>query len=83
MNIKKFLKPNWRKIVITVILMIIPFIYLGVSSFIIHSCPVGMTDCSPYIFDLEFFSVMIFISIIITYLISCLIIWVYDKVKKK
>jgi len=82
MTLKQFLKPDWRKIVLTIILMILPFIFINATSTIIHSCPVGTENCTP-IFDWESFSIMFIISLIVIYLISCLIVCIYNKVKKK
>ena len=82
MNWKEFLKPDWRKIVITILLMILPTIFIKGITDIFHSCPVGMINCPP-LFDWESFMVMFTISLIITYLLSCLIVWIYDKLKKK
>jgi len=98
MSLKQFLKPNWRKIIIFVILFaIIPlparfckdppscidpsgccwiFIPFGnlLSLSIILSVGVG-GDLITIIFML--------ITIIISYLLSCIIVWIYYKVKKK
>jgi hypothetical protein len=82
MDWKKFLKPDWRKIVITILLMILPTIFIKAYTTVLHSCPVGMTDCPP-LFDWELFLQMIVIALIITYSISCFLVWIYDKVKKK
>jgi hypothetical protein len=112
MNWKKFLKPDWRKIVILIIISIIFSLSsaffaciteyglyemkknsacglsnvpsLALSSYL-YFIPVGgwkETDCfgsgcSGYAFNILF---LIGVSI---YLLSCLIIWIYDKVKKK
>jgi len=81
MNWKQFLKPDWRKIVLTILLMILPTIFIKGITSILHSCPVGTINCPP-LFDWESFVVMFTISLIITYLLSCLIVWIYDKVKK-
>ncbi len=80
--IKEFLRPDWRKIVITILLMILPTIFMKGITTILHSCPTGMINCSP-LFNWESFIVMFTISLIITYFLSCIIVWVYDKVKKK
>ncbi|NIO43956.1 MAG: hypothetical protein GTN36_00140 [Candidatus Aenigmarchaeota archaeon] len=74
MTLKQFLKPDWKKIVLTIVLMIFPLIFMITSSYILHSCPVGITDCSP-IFDWEKFLVTFTISIILSYILSCLLIW--------
>jgi len=82
MKWKEFLKPDWRKIVITILLMIIPTIFIKAYTTVLHSCPIGMIDCPP-LFDWKLFLQMIILVLIGIYLFSCLIIWIYDKVKKK
>jgi len=82
MKWKDFLEPYWIKIVITVLLMILPTIFIKAYTTVLHSCPVGVIDCPP-LFNWELFLQMIVIALILTYLLSCLIVWIYDKVKKK
>jgi len=74
MTLKQFLKPDWKKILLTIVLMIFPLIFMITSSYIIHSCPVGMTDCSP-IFNWEKFIATFVISLILSYFLSCLLVW--------
>ena len=94
MNWKEFLKPDLRKIVITIILFIPSFFIVFFMCF-----PQGNFICDIFrlqflilvpifvILDLSqslFVLVLQIISdIIFLYLLSCLIVWVYDKYKKK
>jgi len=102
MSIKKFLKPDWRKIVIFVILFLIttfvPFFTAEaynmtsgerfISRFslanILFNCFWGniyenflyKQECSQ---SIQFFVLLI----ILDYLLSCFIVWIYDKFRKK
>ena len=78
MNVKQFLKPDWRKIVLTIVLMIIPSLFITSYSIYVASC----VGCG-YFFNFESFGILFVISLIITYLLSCFIVWVYDKFRKK
>jgi len=97
MKWKQFLKPDWRKIVIFVILFIsIPFIF---SYFVYVSlseiCKEPGLPPQPNIPNYCHFSILDFMLLFIAklenvilliiafYLTSCLVVWVYDKVKKK
>ncbi|OGI12694.1 hypothetical protein A3K64_03930 [Candidatus Micrarchaeota archaeon RBG_16_36_9] len=98
MTFKQFLKPDWRKIVIFVIFLIVSlffafytdisdnisdifspllfvlifpwYLFLGLISFISLS--------SVYLFFISFIPVIIY-----QYLLSCLIVWIYDKLRKR
>jgi len=104
MILKQFLKPDWRKIVIFIIVLIviyflpiypcqtiispwmgrprhtktefIPVWYVISKRFNwgIKSDPLQTWNCNP---------LFILFLLIVLYLLSCLIIWIYDKVKKK
>ena len=94
MTIKQFLKPDWRKTVIFVVLFVIGFItFLISSSFGIRVIPDSATEVLiaiflPIIFitqslgssNIEF---ILSLAIIYWYILSCFIVWIYDKVKKK
>jgi len=122
MNLKQFLKPDWRKIVVFVVLAILTFgskiisdMYTKVcacyeiggcvceprsivgiisdASYIILFLPIAFVDLNVhYLIQgglgevLNFLSFWIYIKLIIggiwLYLISCLIIWIYEKFKK-
>ena len=82
-NWKDFLKPDWRKIVLTIIILIIAFLNLiqsmrGVCTRTHYNkflCDLSMAFIqSPYHFIL---------SIVIFYVISCLIVWIYEKYRSK
>ena len=96
MNWKEFLKPDWKKIVIFVILFIL-FSFLMNNPFYIEDkgFPLVYLDFAVYgpsllasgtLIDYRgpIFSIMnLVVDFIFWYLLSCLIIWVYNKVKKK
>jgi len=98
MTLKQFLKPDWRKIVIIIFIIIsllIPWVFMRTGpgtgmdiehfTFFLFSWiflplfqPCGYISgsiCST----IPFFV----IHVIYWYFLSCLIIWIYDKVKKK
>jgi len=94
MNFKQFLKPNWRKIVVFIVLLIVSYfrvIFTGIASisrgapfpYYIRECSdimIGgyLPPCSSYI-NWNYLT----FDIISWYLLSCLIIWIYDKIKKE
>jgi hypothetical protein len=120
MNLKQFLKPDWRKIVIFVILSILIILfmpvgkgYLFVDCIPMVPCPGGgpiFTSLSAEIINQIFIGLSIFyenphynieknlknfaskylfgiiiesiIAIIISYILSCLTVWIYDKLRK-
>ena len=96
MNWKEFLKPDWRKIVITVLLFLIipePIVLCidpgGCNWTLI---PFGNL-LSPLMILLFIVSMggsvtfepilIILMTLLVSYFLSCLIVWIYDKVKKK
>ena len=103
MNLKQFLKPEWRKIAIFLILIgSTYFLPLIPMSFKCPPCPPGAicVPCRPQAFNLmrlpevlnyikpvEYGYMihypLLLIELTIFYLLSCLIIWIYDKLKKK
>jgi magnesium-transporting ATPase (P-type) len=98
MKFKQFLKPDWRKIVVFAIIFIV-FSFVPIWTTIRCStweCGPGPTTSSFFdslesmankeFFDFGYFTPWIsifFVSIAISYLLSYLIVWIYDKVKKK
>lgn len=88
MNWKEFLKPDRRKIVIFVILsLLFSFSFLPFSLFV-----VGVSTYIGFPLTIYYFSIRtgpifsfenLILDIIVWYLLSCLIIWIYDKVKKR
>jgi hypothetical protein len=98
MNWKEFLKPNWIKIVIFLIIFI-AFSLMPIWTTIRCSaweCMPGPTTSSFFdsvesmknkeFYDFGYFTswISIFFGfLIISYLLSCIIILIYDKVKKK
>ncbi|MDI6826077.1 MAG: hypothetical protein QMD36_02685 [Candidatus Aenigmarchaeota archaeon] len=106
MNWKEFLKPDWRKILVFVISIIMgivvthpliypeysysfPFLPLPFETVEIRAvpCPPGAHERIPGVIPDCMESVIILQNILLNlvsyYLISCLIVWIYDKVRKK
>lgn len=109
MNLKNFLKPDWRKILVFAIIFIFSLLdaysyeTYGRSLTISGLCIVhefGGLDCNYtlnpllWIFYnvetngegglyLKLLTATYFIPLIYWYILSCFIIWVYDKVRKK
>jgi hypothetical protein len=95
MGWKQFLKPDWRKIVLMLLFFLLGL--LNVRSYTSGSCgvlqvitvweerglpftfQVTKLHCSPIIFIL----IPAFLDLIFWYLISCLIVWVHDRYRKK
>jgi hypothetical protein len=87
-TLKKFLKPDWRKIAITLIIPTIPFLILSIRD-------IRMLTILFIVYQLLFIPAISYGEPIVTYpnfllilwipiyIISCLIVWTYDKVKKK
>jgi hypothetical protein len=97
MNLKQFLKSDWRKTVIFAILYIIFLFYMIITNFGFLpyvKCPSKYVEM-PDIFtnsigcfreDLLFVYYTFLLFLVPTiwfYILSCLIIWVYDKFRKK
>jgi len=102
MKLKEFLKPDWRKIVLTIIIIIawillLRFIVLKTVVFC-YTCPVtclngnyvnylivpGVCNCCVSLLEVyNNYLWNLIIPFIFSYFLSCLIIWIYKKVKKK
>ncbi len=95
MGLKEFLMPDWRKIRVFVILSILSFFYVyncypQYSSGICeaHGLPLAYWSYStrskmPPVMDTNFSYFGLIGDLIIWYLLSCLIIWAYGKLKRK
>jgi hypothetical protein len=97
MNWKQFLKPNWRKIVIFLLPIILTIITLfievkGSGWDILVYFPILICGIIPGcitsggelpLVNNALYLLSFVITYIIWYPISCLIIWIYNKVKKK
>jgi len=106
MTLKQFLKPDWRKIVITLFfILIFPLQYW--NGILCEMCvPPQPCSCSPFNFGPAIIGwyftwedniggsfamdvlqgiliQLLLIGLPISYLLSCLIIWIYDKYKGK
>jgi hypothetical protein len=94
-TLKQFLKPDWRRIVIFVILiLILPIFFINACADIVCLVPIPLSfvlgravlvlirSGERTIITPEMIIYLI-IPIIINYILSCFIIWIYDKVKKK
>jgi len=91
MSWKEFLKPDWKKILLTIIFAS-SFLSL---EFMIHSCPLPPSPCPNiiifrlfWIYEIRFSNENFILPLILTvlfvyYLTACLIVWIYNKVKKK
>jgi hypothetical protein len=93
MTLKQFLKPDWRKIVIFVVLFVLAVIIIPIinARFGLYTVSIG--------FPLPFYSctflvelgslcsftgyTYIIIDILIWYLLSCLTVWIYDTLRKR
>jgi hypothetical protein len=106
MNVKQFLKPDWRKILIFVIMIVIYLFEFLVANASFCGPQVIITSrqncshyytkywvspCSLFCGEPDFLTSLIntiyyplwLIGIIILYLLSCLIVWIYDKSRKR
>jgi len=99
MTLKQFLKPDWRKIVLTLFIFLIipwPLYYVCISHPILNYCILIGWEYYPIIvlffLDVSLESLLenillqsyfLVIYFIISYLLSCLIIWIYDRRKKR
>jgi len=93
MNWKEFLKLDWRKIGLIIYFMLLSLFYqVSKDNRIYMGFP--LSYYYKEIFDLPLFDLLppylgqilivpLLLDIIFWYLLSCLIFWVYDKVKKK
>jgi hypothetical protein len=106
MTLKQFLKPDWRKIVLFVVLLFIP-LPIPIYGPLLLPTPAGITlygyetlwipfilaiwsqisclsgsNCAPY-FGNWIVNILFIIFILpFYYLLSCLIVWIYDKFRK-
>lgn len=101
MSWKEFLKPDWRKIILTIPLFIWGifgfFIVVSEMGFnilfvigligMVISLPIILIFFSTSLIPIEVLNVlsvlMVILDVLYAYLISCLIAWVYDKLKKR
>ena len=120
MKWKKFLKPDWRKIFLTIILVIISLLYFLITPYMmlpmkeigpwglccglirggmesklhnicfelnITSLEICETHDKQVQFERNLYTILTIVSLIILilfcYILSCLIVWICDKVKKK
>ncbi len=78
---KQFLKPDWRKIVIFAISLVTLFLYQ--PTFGIRLVGFPLTVMVKDMFGTRYSVPAIIINLIFWYLLSCLLIWFYDKSRKK
>ena len=91
-RLKEFLKPDWKKIILTILLLFFVFLVLfSLTTSIYVLCteegfrlhPESCGYIKPALgIELDL-STIFFISILVSYLLSCLLVKIYDKVKKK
>jgi hypothetical protein len=105
MNIRKFLKPDWRKIVVTLIFLILHFLFSSFSEYSFCASNFAGFTCGYFAllgilslpidfliwFTMDwwagywgyYYPIFLILTVFYYYLLSCLIVWIYDKVKKK
>lgn len=108
MSLKKFLKPDKRKILIFLVIIIVslitgflgacfgghgpcyifPWSYISLVFFSIgtiftHIGDLFWNEQENIVFIYIFSYMGIILNILYWYILSCLIVWIYDKVKKK
>jgi len=98
MKLKQFLKPDWRKIVLTVILSVWFLFGLiivggegGLNAILTITGLVGVIISLPIILllfliqvkDMMWGVIYIVLDIIYAFVLSCFIIWIYNKYSKK
>jgi hypothetical protein len=91
MSLKQFLKPDLRKLLILVFINFIAF-YLFLGSFSpSNRKPTDIEEISGFLSSFFIWPLVIFdfhvlsggLLILWTYIISCFIVWIYDKIKVK
>ena len=84
-TLKQFLKPDWRKIAVFVILFIIPFFIEPLwTGFPLGFIPILCIELGSCVLDYSIINYpFLMTDLIIWYLLSCLIVWIYDKFRKK
>ena len=83
MNLKEFLKPDWRKIVITFILSFIGIYTLWIPGWHHEEPTRSIIVFLSLIFGFPYITSYYHILIIIyNYLLSCFIVWIYDRFRK-
>jgi hypothetical protein len=95
MNWKKFFKPDWRKIAIFFVLLILTIFSVQACGQITPAFSYNLLFAPFYFYNIlnrqyfDFYSncdtsyIPLIFSTIYWYLLSCLIIWIYEKTKKK
>ena len=82
MNWKEFLKPDWRKVIIFIIGEIfILSIYYSYANYVMIAISTPIQE--TFITWIVPFLIFVLPVSLIWYLLSCLIIWIYDKRKRK
>ena len=88
MGIKKFFKINWTKSILTILIFFIPFYRQIICPFVPPCFSIWYSESSILLESLgalrfEVFVIVLISSIIINYCISCTIIYIYKKLRKK
>lgn len=88
MNWKEFLKPDWRKIIAFIILGIFLLLISNQLGYCELGIPLSFTSCTYYEYPVggirdQFYVFPFILNLIFWYLLSYLIVWIYDKVKKE
>jgi len=98
MNLKEFFKPSWVKIILAIIILLILPVKMWIGIFP-ERCLPGKVNCierdawsyKPLIMQFSYlqynktsyFYFQLPLNLLISYILSCLIILIYDKIKKK
>lgn len=92
MTLKQFLKPGWKKIVIFFIILLLT-LFLGIKFSAIPEIDIiyeigypAFLTITTIMFGRKIYEwnfPNLIINIVIWYLLSCLIVWIYEKVKGK
>jgi len=95
MNWKEFLKPDWRKIAFTFVWMVLSILLywsnvrtgsgpLLIDSYLITFLVIQPILAVAFILNLNIGAITFLILMVLySYLISCLIVWIYNKFRKK
>jgi len=88
MTLKQFLKPDWRKIITFVILFVVSLYYTYYEAcpelcYPTRGLPLPIQGAGYTKAISNLLIIFLMIDLIFWYFISCLIVWIYDKVKKK
>ena len=90
MNWKQFLKPDWRKTLLFILILFAIVFLLPVSTYA-GPCALPPSNCPNQlsisdivkIYGLSEALMFLILGAVFSYIISCLIVWIYGKIRKK